>query len=111
MVLVDGDHVEAELLCVGELVDLGLLLLRAFLRIVERVRQHHPAGAMLVPLRHVERPIRHEMEEGELHACLPPRKPRILCAVMSAFSMCGRCPHRGMSSTFAPGTRSRQSSA
>ena len=35
----------------------------------------------------------------------------ILRAVASAFSMCGRCPHRGMTSISAPGMRSPHSAA
>ena len=67
MVLVDRDHVEAELLGIDQLVDVGLVLVGALLRIVERVRQHDPGGAMLVALGHVERAVRHQVEEGELH--------------------------------------------
>ncbi len=96
MVLVDGDHVEAELLRVDQLVEVGLVLVRPFLRIVERVRQHHPAGAMLVTLGHVERAVRHQMEEGELHeAQLRPISRKTFCAATSGFSIAGTWPHCG----------------
>ena len=77
MVLVDGDHVEAELLGVDQLLDVGLVLVGALDRVVERIRQHHPAGAMLPALDHVERAVGHQMEEGELHQ----RVPAISCMI------------------------------
>ena len=89
MVLVDRDHVEAELLRIDELVDIGLILVGALLRIVERVRQHHPGGAVLVALGHVERAIRHQMKECELHQRVPAYRRMISFAVISGFSTAG----------------------
>jgi hypothetical protein len=67
VVLVHRDDVEAELLRVDQLVDVGLVFVGALLWIVQRVRQHHPSGAMLMALGHVERAIGHQVEKGELH--------------------------------------------
>src|SRR3977135_3772604 len=110
MMLVDRDDVETQLLGIDELVDIGGILVGAFFRIIEAVRQHHPGGAMLVALRHVERPVGHQVEEGEFHF-LPPMKSRIFPAATSAFSTWGRWPHSGMTSTRLSGIRSAQAFA
>src|SRR5262249_37784065 len=95
-----------ERLRISELIKIGLIFLGALHRIVERVRQHHPGGAVTAALGHVERPVWHQMEADELHVRLPERKPRIFSATTSAFSICARWPHAGMISTRAPSTRS-----
>ena len=71
MMLVDRDDVEAELLGIDQLVDIGLVFLGALDRIVEPVRQHHPGRALFAARRHVERPVRHQMEADEFHRVSP----------------------------------------
>ena len=103
VVLVDRDDVEAELLGIDQLVDVGLVLVGALLRIVELVRQHDPGGAMLVPLGHVERAIRHQVEERELHQRVSAYWRMISRAVKSGFSTAGTWPQSGTISTRLPG--------
>ena len=108
MVLVDRDDVEAELLGIDELIDVGLVLVGALLRVVQRVRQHHPGGAVLVPLGHVERAIRHQVEECELHQRVSAYRRMISFAVKSGFSTAGTWPQSGTISTRLAGMPSPQ---
>ena len=66
VVLVEHHAVEAELVGIGELVDILLIEAAALLRVPQRVRHRHPAGVVfLVEIRRQVR-IRHEVPAVEL---------------------------------------------
>ena len=72
MMFVDADGVEAELLGIGELIEIGIVFGCAFLRVVEAVGQHHPCRTMVLGgAPQIERPIGHQVESKRtswLHA-------------------------------------------
>ena len=57
VMLVDGDDVEAESFGRHQLIELGLVFIGAFLRIVKAVGQCHPGRAMPGTLVEIERPV------------------------------------------------------
>ena len=85
MVLVDADGVEAELFGVGELIEIGLVFLRALLRIVEAVRQHHPGRAMLLALARSSGRYGMRWKQVNFMAGLPPGSRAVLAQRRPAF--------------------------
>ena len=67
VMLVDGDAVVAELGDELELVEVAVVELVALLRVEIGVRQHHPGGAVLLRVAHVEVRVGHQMEREDFH--------------------------------------------
>src|SRR6516165_9590214 len=105
MMLVEAHAVEAELVGKLHLVEIVVIELGAFLRIVMPVRERHPGRAVLCDRIEVGVPVGHEMEIEELHAAIlmAPMKASSSAAKASPFSTCGRCPQSATMTTFAPG--------
>src|SRR5215472_1257742 len=103
--LVDADHVEAELLGVGELIEIGIVLGGAFFRIVKTVGQNHPGGAMFSRRFEIERPIWHQMKAGKFHVPARSRNEMTLPVTKSHCSICGLWPQASTMVICAPATR------
>src|SRR6186997_2760578 len=70
VVLVHAQDIEAELVAKLELVQIAVVKEMALLGIVIAVRQRHPGRRIFLVKRQVERRIRHQMKQAELHdAC------------------------------------------
>ena len=105
VMLVEADAVEAELVRKLHLVEIVVIKLGAFLRVVELVRQRHPGGAVARDLVEVDMTVGHEMEVEKLHAAilLAPMKASNSARKASGFSACGTCPHSGTITALEPG--------
>src|SRR5262249_51203505 len=105
VVLVEAHAVEAELIGKLHLVEILVVELGALMRIVMTVRERDPGRAVVCDRIEVGVPVGHEMEIEEFHAAIliAPMKASSSAAKMSPFSTCGRCPHSGMTTTFALG--------
>jgi hypothetical protein len=105
MVLVEAYAVEAELVRKLHLIEIVVIELCAFFRIVVPIGKGDPGRTVLFDRIEIGMPVRHEMEVEHLHAAIliAPMKDSSSAAKTSAFSTSGRCPQSGMITTFEPG--------
>src|SRR5262249_13804979 len=111
VMLVDADDVKAKLFGIAQLVEIGIVFRSAFFRVIKAVGQHHPGRAVLGGRLQIERPIRHQMKAGELHAPARWRDDTTLSVTRSHCSIWGLCPQAPTIVTRAPATRFSQSAA
>ena len=104
VMLVEADAVEAELIGKFHLIEILVVELGALLRVVMAVRERDPGRAVVCNRVKIGVAVGHEMEIEEFHAAIliAPMKASSSAAKTSPFSTCGRCPHSGMTTTFAP---------
>src|SRR5262249_39681379 len=109
----EAHAVEAELIGELHLIEILVIELCAFLRVVVAIGECHPGRAILLDCIEVGVTIGHQVEVEDLHAAtlMPWMK---LCSSetnAAAFSICGTCPHSGTITTFAPGINRCQANA
>src|SRR5262249_365407 len=97
--------VEAELVGKLHLIEILMIELGAFLRIVVAVGERHPGGAVLLDRIEIGVTIGHQVEVEEFHAAILASSMNPVSSETNAagFSTCGTCPHSGMITAFAPG--------
>src|SRR5262249_104914 len=96
-----------EFVSVFELVEIAVVELRAFNRVVVAVRQRHPGGVIFLVVGEVEVRIGHQMDHEEFHRRAPSMNRASVLTNLSAHSACGRWPQRPKMSSREPGMRSR----
>src|SRR5215475_2338945 len=109
--LIDGDAIEAELRRKLELVEVAVVELMALLRIEIGVGQHHPGGAILFRIAHVEVGIRHQMEQEDLHASTLWMNCETWSANFCGCSICAKCAQPGRMASVEPAMRPLSASA
>src|SRR5262249_15064001 len=102
MVLVDAQHVEAELVAKLELVQIAVVEEVALLGIVVAVRQRHPRRRIFLVEAQVERRIGHQVKQTEPHEACSAANRLNKATKSSAFSTWGRWPHAGNTSRRDP---------
>src|ERR1700730_15599859 len=104
--LVDGNAVEAELGGEFEFVEIPVVQFVALLRIEVAVRQHHPGGAVLIGIAHVQIRVGHEMENEDFHRAALRMNCDTSLAKDCGCSICGMCAQSGSVAMVAPAIRS-----
>ncbi len=113
MVLVEAHAVEAKPVGELHLVEIFVIKLGTFVRLVMSIREGHPGRAVLLDGIEVGVAIGHQMEVEDLHAAalMPLMKLWSSETKTDGFSTCGTCPHSGTIATFDPGINRCQANA